>query len=214
MLNIDAVPLDTFDASSFKTIYMIDVVMNGGLPFSLSMGSSLVADKITGSETLADAVQRVVMGTGGKKEKFGILNPNLKSPKKPNKMSFRANKECHIIYRLPFGSGLRYAIDHPPILRDPSIAKGILGNTKFVDASGTILPDGAQPNDCRHILISFNGKAATPPAGDDFIGMFNLYVDVLDDPADCNSGHIPMVLDPDVRWPGGKNGGGGLIDFC
>ena len=214
MLNVTPVPLDSFDADGFKNVYMLDVILSGGTPFSLGMGSQFVSDKIGGSETIADAVRRVVTGGGGKQEKFEKPKPNEKSPKKPNKMSFRCKKACHIIYRLPANSGLRYALGHAPILRDPVIADGIFGNPQYVDSSGNILPPGSAPNDCRHLLIAYDGKKAAPPAGDDFIGTFNLYVDVLDDPKDVTGGHIPIVLDPDARWPGGSGSkdGGDLID--
>lgn len=77
-------------------------------------------------------------------------------------------------------------------------------SASMVDPKGNILPSGDEKNPVESSKVAFfvalgaKGKAEEPGGYSDPI---NIYVDIVED----NSGTIiPIVIDPDIRYPGGS----------
>jgi hypothetical protein len=137
---------------------------------------------------------------------FGERKPDDAACFKANDMSLRLSEPYHLVYHLDDSLSWRFSRDFSPITQDAELAgKEIFSDPRLINKEGKLLKAGVFEADCRFAALIFTPPADLPR---EYVYRFNLHVELLDDPKDPNKGaYIPIILDPDVRWPGGNGGG-------
>lgn len=122
---------------------------------------------------------------------------------KANDMSLRLGEAHYLVYHLDDSLSWRFSRDFEPFTKDASIADDeIFAAPRLINVTGEMLPTGKFATDCRFAAFIFTPPANAPA---EYVFRFNLHIELLDDPTDPNKGaYIPLIIDPDVRWPGGK----------
>ncbi|MEP2103763.1 MAG: nucleotide synthetase [Parasphingorhabdus sp.] len=145
---------------------------------------------------------QVVSPTWGRKVGF---NPT-KGKRKPTKMSLKYKDPFYLFVKLSDNLNWRFAADGAPLSMDRYWRnKEVFFDSFSFDDHGDIVPNPSTATTCKHAYTIVNcDKAKETPGSDDFEARFNLHVDLVENPTDLvNSSYIPIILDPDVRWPGG-----------
>lgn len=205
-------PMEDYpDLPDYKVIYLIDVdlglTVGGGAGLSIKLGDNGLRRRIKGNETLAEAVADVVGGTGDPKKftkRHGNAQPH--SPK-PTSMSFRCNDQCFIIFRLPSNGNLRFTSSWDALSRDVDPKADFFTHPRRISDDGQIYREDPlnRGQNYLHAMFAYDGTAATAGGNSvDAIGRFNLHVDVVEDPGMPDSPRLPIIIDPDVRYPGGN----------
>jgi hypothetical protein len=139
---------------------------------------------------------------------FGERKPDADTCFKANDMSLRLSKPRYLVYHLDDALSWRFSRNFAPFTQDAALAKDqIFSDARLITNEGKLLAAGEFCADCRFAVLIFTPPADLPP---DFVYRFNLHIELLDDPNDpINGAYIPIILDPDVRWPGGTASGPG-----
>lgn len=99
----------------------------------------------------------------------------------------------------------RFATEHGPFSTAddaPSVDLGkFWSNAAYIDGSNgsVIYPGGAAP-DTQWACFVFDHGAASGHFGGEYLLRYNTHVELLDNKTNL---YIPVVIDPDVGWPGG-----------
>lgn len=126
---------------------------------------------------------------------------------KPTKMSLRNQKLRHIVYHLDDELAWRFARNFDPFTQEPLYeGSNVFLNPRLIKADGTIAKVGEHLKDCRFATFIFDPTSALVPKDFNikyFVARFNMQVELLHKPNEIDGPRIPIILDPDVRWPGG-----------
>ena len=139
---------------------------------------------------------------------------NGKKVRNPSDMSFNPSTDCFIIYQVLGNSDLRYSVDSFALSESKKNASGVFSHPNRIAADGQLVPDekdtnGKFPLNTRAAILAYNHAEAQNAINSDgdFEGRLNLHLDVVDDhDFDGRRSYIPIVVDPDVRFPGGNGG--------
>jgi hypothetical protein len=122
---------------------------------------------------------------------------------KANDMSLRLGEAHYLVYHLKDSLSWAFSRNFAPFTQDAEITdKEIFSAPRLINGHGELLPNGKFADDCRFAAFIFTPPANRPA---DYVFRFNLHIELLENPSDPdNSAYIPLIIDPDVRWPGGK----------
>lgn len=165
---------------------------------------------------IRDRVKHVInLSRNSSATKYMPNNQGAGTPfKQETGMSLHAKENCYLIFRVSGASGLRFSVDHFGFSYDRDIAKHPFQFVRRITDSGDILEDvedpskEAWPSDCRMLLVALD-KSQIPTTKGHGAALFNLHLDVLSDITKQDGPYIPIIVDPDVRFPGGNSPGGG-----
>jgi hypothetical protein len=122
----------------------------------------------------------------------------------PTDMALRCNKLVYLVYELAEGLAWRFSDGSIPFTRDhTTLAETTMFNPRAIDSNGDTHKTGSNLN-TKHAVFIFNGEKASNSGKDPFQARLNLHIDLLDDPNDPSAGCTPIIIDPDVRYPGGS----------
>jgi len=122
---------------------------------------------------------------------------------KPTAMSLRKREKTRLVFHLDDRLGWCFARDYAPVSQAKDLkGQGIFSNPRLIDTNGNILPEGEYVSGSRFATANFDPSSI--PDKDDFVTRYNLNVEFLSDPSDVSGSYTPVILDPDVRWPGGN----------
>lgn len=154
------------------------------------------------SDFLDWAKGQVTAPKWGKKSGF-----NAKPGKrKPTKMSLRNKEKIYLLVKLSENPSWRFTADGAPLSADKYLqGAGVFSDSFAFDPSGNVITTPSSGVTCKHAYTIIDcDKAKETMGSDDFEARYNLHVDLVENPTDlANSPYIPVILDPDVRWPGG-----------
>lgn len=128
--------------------------------------------------------------------------PNLR---KPSKMSFKCKDIVYLAFKLDPALNWRFTADGAPISMDKFWeTKNVFFNVKNFDEAGKeTIP--SRNNAYKYAYMIVDSPKGTPGgSGTPIEARFNLHVDFVEDPANDDSPYVPVILDPDVRNPGGN----------
>jgi len=131
---------------------------------------------------------------------------NTAGKRKPTKMSLKYKKPFYLLIKLSDNWNWRFSADGAPLSMDSYWSgKGVFQDAYSFDSAGALVTRPSPNITCKNAYTIVNcDKAKETPGSDDFEARYNLHVDLVEDPSDlANSPYIPLILDPDVRWPGG-----------
>lgn len=115
--------------------------------------------------------------------------------RKQTKMSFRCNELVYLLFKLDDSIDWRFSVDGPAISADGTSG----GNAVFFAPKGA----GELMDRKRYAYaIADCPKGTSGGSGGDIEAYFNLHVDFLE--GGEGDAYIPVVIDPDVRHPGGN----------
>lgn len=114
--------------------------------------------------------------------------------RKMTKMSFRCNELIYLVFKLDDKLDWRFSVDGPAVSTDSdSAAKGV-----FFASKGS----GELTNSKTYAYAVADCPKGS--AGDTIEANFNLHIDFLE--GGDTDAYTPVIIDPDVRYPGGHGG--------
>lgn len=180
----------------------------GGLDTLEAAIARIQAEDQRGSSNRPRPPHRVV----GAKTDERVNTPGPRG-RKPTGMSFLGKRNCFILLRFDPRSNLRFTMDYAAISRDADLSDGIFTHGHRVHRNGQIFGEPKTGDISTHsfadgcnaaVFAYHHDRVSNLP---EFEGRLNLHLDVLEDPSDPDSPYIPIIIDPDVRFPGGNGGG-------
>lgn len=108
----------------------------------------------------------------------------------------------YLVFRLSDDLDWEFASGYPPFSKHED-NKAFVGALKF-DRVGVAAPGSAAVDRCTYACFIVDGS--TLPAQTD--RRFNIHIDLLERDQGSVKNRIPIIIDPDVRHPGGSGGGG------
>ncbi len=177
-------------------IYELDVFADAG---SIRIGysgacSSTVADE----QSFRDILKGVVKGSYPAN---WTTPPNPRRPLTDSDLSIYTNEICYIAFVLNHKKKKhwRYTLVGDPIKKWRESPNNY-SNLKRMDRNGNVLPGHRPQSKC--IAAYFVADGASSSNGvSSYEHYFNLHVDILHK---NNGTYVPIVIDPDVRYPGGN----------
>lgn len=129
----------------------------------------------------------------------------LRHPKKPTAMSFNLGQNCFILLRVSeVASNVRFSKQYHAFTRDKDAENLLKWPMRIRDE--ILQPDGEDSGaGCTAAMFAYH----RPTVGDNSLvhERYNIYLDVVDgDVGDAAAPYIPIIVDPDVRYPGGNQG--------
>lgn len=129
----------------------------------------------------------------------------------PTDMSLRYNRPCHLVIHLDDKLSWYFARDFRPFSRPTGLQfPDVFQCPQLIDSDGNLhpIPTTQTPTiGCRFATMIFDPRnlgEELPEGGGqtEFVARFNINVELIDKPNSMDA-YIPVILDPDVRWPGG-----------
>lgn len=144
------------------------------------------------------------VGSGKFKFKGGI-SPK---PKKPFRCPLSLNNQeyCYVIYMLS-NKNWQFASKYYPITIESKAYNkiGAYAEAARISPDGTIVNDMDEKNDCRAAYFIANAQAAYESrTNQTYEHRINLHVDLKFEDDDGKPLLMPVIIDPDVRHPGGS----------
>lgn len=128
--------------------------------------------------------------------------PNIR---KPSKMSFKCKDLVYLVFKLSPSINWRFTADGPPISMDRFWdGKDVFFNATNLDEYGHETTP-AKNNQFNYAYVIVNCPNGKPGPGPAIEARFNLHVDLMEGPNDEDP-YVPIIIDPDVRNPGGSGG--------
>lgn len=126
--------------------------------------------------------------------------------RKPTKMSLKYKDPFYLLVKLSDNWNWRFSADGAPLSMDSYwTGKRVFLDAFSFDSAGAVVTSPSPEVTCKNAYTIVNCDKAKETSGShNFEARYNLHVDLVEDPTDmANSSYIPLILDPDVRWPGG-----------
>lgn len=174
---------------------------------------------IAPGDSLQDALNDIYSGRPSSKLKWGKLGARVKNNGKkvrnPSDMSLNVSMDCFIIYQFKGNTNLRYTVDFNALSEDAKLRAPVFSHPSRIANGGQLIADVRDratkefPPKIQAAIVAYNHSLAVGEANadGDFEGRLNLHLDVVDDTDfDGRRSYIPIVVDPDVRFPGGNGG--------
>lgn len=129
----------------------------------------------------------------------------------PTDMSLKFNMPCHLVVHLDDSLAWFFARNFRPFSRPKGkIFETVFTNPQLIDPSGKLHPVGTDGSgaieSCRFATMIFDpkpiGQQRQEGGYQNFVAPFNINVELMDNPGNVDS-YVPIIIDPDVRWPGG-----------
>jgi hypothetical protein len=132
-----------------------------------------------------------------------------KNIRKPSKMSFNCDKLIYLVIKLAPNLNWRFTADAPPISMDSFWqGKDVFFKATNLNALGVPVKSPAKNNAYKYAYVIIDCPKGAPGVGDipgAIEARFNLHVDLMEGPDDDDP-YVPIIIDPDVRNPGGGGG--------
>ena len=134
-------------------------------------------------------------------------HPHPHQSRKPTDASIKLYEPCHLIYHLDDGLEWCFSREYFPFTQDSSlVGMDVFWNPRHVSNKLEVLNYDRPAAGCRYATMIFDPANLGP----DYVARFNLHVELIDeiakqgDPIKLSSAFTPVILDPDVRYPGGS----------
>ncbi|MDN3647236.1 hypothetical protein QWY75_13575 [Pontixanthobacter aestiaquae] len=169
--------------------------------------------------TLPKAIQDIQSGQPDK-DRFSTMETKKLNPRNPTRastdMSFNPNEDCFIMYRLDPKSNLRFSIDHNALSEGAHGYDKLFTHVQRISEDGKVwqnepefrVTSGLMSNANAVIVACNKSRVTMPQQGEpDILARLNLHIDVIGSGHSKSDSYIPIIIDPDVRFPGGNGGG-------
>lgn len=183
----------------YGLIYFVDVDTGGGaitFEFSAALRVSDVRDRAHFEEEIAKAIRDVAK----------LPKPTPRKPEEDPNLSIHSDVNCYLALALdPRKTNWHFARPISGITRITSAMREFEDSSPNYYKLGRMTKDGQalawddDTEDCIVAYIEADCATASLDKGGSFVDRFNLYVDI----GDQNGTVTPIVIDPDVRYPGG-----------
>ncbi len=138
----------------------------------------------------------------------GKFIPKDKTPghRKPTDMSLKSKDFVYLVFKLSDNWDWRFAADGYPISQEKKWKNsGVFVGAKHLGNDGVETDAGLGKSGKFAYIIADCEKAKPNDLGGNIEGRFNLHVDIIEDILNSEtSPYIPLIIDPDVRYPGGN----------
>ena len=127
--------------------------------------------------------------------------------RKPSKMSFNCKELIYLVIKLAPGINWRFTADAPPISMDKIWQnRDVFFNASNLDERG-IPTAPAKNNAFKYACVIVDCPKGVPggPIPTGIEARFNLHVDLMEGLKN-DAPYVPIIIDPDVRNPGGGGG--------
>jgi hypothetical protein len=211
------IPDNSSVVPTYGIIYMVDLDVknnkieyyySGGMSKSLSNGD--IGAKRTEFEgwlrQVVDGDNQYPMGWKNQRlnKKCRQVNQTANCHRKDNNLSMPNNQNAFIAFVLNPQKNWSYIVeDRATTTLDPEVLTRFEGSShnyhdlRKMTRRGHVFTNNVTKPDVVAAYLTANGVAASASRQPDY---FNLYTIVTDDDGES----IPIVIDPDVRWPGGN----------
>ncbi|GAA4641654.1 hypothetical protein GCM10023115_01190 [Pontixanthobacter gangjinensis] len=212
-------PIGYSEIPPFKDVYLVDVEIgdngNGGL--NIEMCGKIVGGKVTFSHTkiqgqpcetsLQTAIRALIDDPTDQRRVRRTRHTDAAGHRnKATPMSFNGKGDCFIVYRLT-NTNAFFTQETFAIKKEEGLSSNILPWMRRVDDCGLPLPydkDYDSSNPVRNKRTKMAVLAYRKPNASAHLARFNLYLDIVEDTNDPVSPYVPIIVDPDVRFPGGN----------
>lgn len=182
---------------TIATIRHVDIIFAGGKMEAKFTEANYEVD-LNDAGGLDEVLRRVAAGT--------LSMPDNPSPKPPFSTQLSLNNEqyCYIILKL---SGKNWQFSHkgaPFSIGIDGLKADVYRRARRVDAQGAVVDPSATKTGCKVAYLIADGVTASGGTPRDYIHPFNLHVDLIDQNSTSAPSYIPIIIDPDIRWPGGS----------
>ena len=111
----------------------------------------------------------------------------------------------YLVFRLPEKSNIQFSADYLPF----TMEHANVANEQFVesgkfDSKGNRFSPRRKLEDCKYAFFTVNGPHLPKADPARFIRRFNIHVELLESNGGKVINRIPIIIDPDVRNPGGN----------
>lgn len=127
------------------------------------------------------------------------------APKPPftNQLSLQNKIYCYVVFKLT-GKNWQFSYNEDPFsVALQSTVPEIYFSPRKVDQQGNILARGTDQDNCKIAYFIADGAVAYD-VDPQYVDPFNLHLDVMDTDSAGQPSRIPIIIDPDVRYPGGS----------
>lgn len=179
------------------TVREIDIRLDGG-QFVAEFTAANYDVNVLAYGGIAGVVSRVASGN------LPMLDePHPKEPYKTN-LSLQNRTYCYVILKLS-ARNWQFSRNEDPVTLGYEATKPqeVYFSPRKVDEQGNILGRGAVQDDCKVAYFIADGAVAHG-LEPDRVDPFNLHLDIMVKDSDDNPSPIPIIIDPDVRYPGGS----------
>lgn len=128
------------------------------------------------------------------------------TPKRPYKsqLSLQNEKYCYVILILS-GKNWQFSHDkHPFSIGLESTDPPAYYEPRKVDGNGVVLDRDGVKDGCRIAYFIADGPAANSGTPGVYEDPFNLHLELIDRDSEGRPSRVPIIIDPDVRYPGGS----------
>lgn len=135
-------------------------------------------------------------------------DPVQKTPHK-SPLSVKNFKYSYLIFKLT-GKNWQFSRDKDPFsIGLPGLKKKLYFQARRVDDQGATVSPGDVKDDCKIAYFISDGAKATSGTPRRYSDDFNFHLDLIYYDSAGARQHMPIVIDPDVRYPGGSGLDGG-----
>ena len=134
-----------------------------------------------------------------------LAMPDSPAPRPPYKsqLSLMNKTYCYVILKIT-GKNWQFSRDRDPFsIGLVSTQPEVYFEPRKVDDQGNIVPRGTVQDDCRIAYFIADGATAFDDS-EIYEDPFNLHLDLLDEDSNGDPSPVPIIIDPDVRFPGGS----------
>lgn len=184
-------------APAIATIREVDITVAAGKIDAKFVKANYEVD-LGDAGGLGEVLRKVANGS--------ISMPDSAAPKPPYETPLSLNNEkyCYVILKLS-GKNWQFSREGAPfsVGIDGWIAD-VYRRARRVDAQGTVVDPTAIQDGCKVAYLIADGQTASGGTPRDYRHPFNLHVDLIYQDSATNPSHMPIIIDPDIRWPGGS----------
>lgn len=193
---IELLELEGLPPPTIATVREIDIKINANKIETEYSRANYTVD-INNFGGLGAVLQRVANNTLSLPD-----NPRPKAPYK-SQLSLQNKTYCYVILKLT-GKNWQFSRDRDPFsIGLSSTDPEVYFEPRKVDAQGGIVPRGEVRDECRIAYFIADGATAYDDATA-YEDPFNLHLDLIDEDSHGQPSPVPIIIDPDVRFPGGS----------
>ena len=213
----EAVPMDRMptEVSGFTEMYLLDLVMDvKGNKLSIFLSGSETATnrkfkvwrtELVNPARITDLENAAKHLLDGKGEQVDFTQSGqCGHSQKPTNLSVNLKRNCFLLFRVNGKiKNIRFSKDSDAFTREDIDTSPLKWPARF--ANGSLVRDGKNLGaGCTAAMFAYSW---TDTSGKEGWERFNIQLDVVDDDvASEYDAYIPIIIDPDVRFPGGNEG--------
>lgn len=135
---------------------------------------------------------------------FAMSDDPLPKPPYNSQLSLNNDRYIFIILKIA-NDNLQFSHDKDPFsLSLEAFYPQVYYKPRRVDGQGATVEPGLVRHGCKIAYLIADGPAARGATPGPYIDPFNLHLDLLDKDSNGQDSVIPVIVDPDVRYPGGS----------